>query len=507
MKKTKKLISVFLSLAVLTGSFCALISAGAADDVAINETTFPDPIWRQVVTEFYDTNSDGILSADERNVTRMSVAGMILDVFDEEEPITDLKGIEHFTSLTSLNCGGIHLQTLDVSAITGLKTLSCQGNDLKTLNVDYNYNLETLICNANELTSLKVSLNTSLVKLHCYENKIASLDLSNLTRLQDFNCYSNELTSLNLTNCGVLANLHCSFNHLKSLDLSSNNLLTDLTDKMIGSQTVGASASYDSENEVFTVPFTVADASKVSFTNADFFDSTSFTTADYDVLKEGIVYNYNVNAGGSSEDMSVTITPIEKSFFAVDFVSDSEGTTLLKREIVNSGESATSPEVDAPEHRYLASWSEPFDNVTQDVVTYPIWNEGYSVSGKILALSSPSDATGKGGVVSGATITIGNQTATAAENGTYTTGLIDPGTYTATVSSPYSIDREFTITIGSKDQTNVNVAIVNCDRNKDGYINARDYRPGKDSLTAQEKSNMKAFFAVKNFKYPTLSYS
>ena len=55
--------------------------------------------------------------------------------------------------------------------------------------------------------------------------------------------------------------------------------------------------------------------------------------------------------------------------------------------------------------------------------------------------------------------------------------------------------------------SNVNVAIVNCDRNKDGYINARDYRPGKDSLTAQEKSNMKAFFAVKNFKYPTLSYS
>lgn len=507
MNKIKKLISVFLSLAVLTGSLCAIVSAGAADDVAIDEANFPDPVWRQVVSAFFDADENKILSVDERNVTRMSVAGMILDVFDTEQPIADLKGIEHFTSLTSLNCGGIHLQTLDVSAITGLKTLSCQGNDLKNLNVSYNYNLETLICNANELTSLNVSLNTSLVKFHCYENKIASLDLSNLTRLQDFNCYSNELTSLKLSTCGALANLHCSYNHLKSLDLSANSLLSDLTDKMIGFQTVGASASYDSENEIFTVPFTVDDASKVSFTNADFFDSTAFTTADYDVLKEGIVYNYNVNAGGSSEDMSVTITPVEKNFYAVDFVSDSEGTTLLKREIVNCGDSASAPEPDVPDHCYLASWSEPFDNVTADVTAYPIWNEGYSVSGKILALSSPSDTTGTGGAVSGATITIGSQTAAAAEDGTYTTGLIDPGTYTATVSSPYSIDREFTITIGSRDQINVNVAIVNCDRNKDGFINARDYNPGKESLTAQEKANMKAFFAVKNFKYPSLSYS
>ena len=123
-----------------------------------------------------------------------------------------------------------------------------------------------------------------------------------------------------------------------------------------------------------------------------------------------------------------------------------------------------------------------------------------------MALSSKNDVSGTGGAVAGASITIGGKTVTTAADGSYSTPLIEPGTYTAVVSTPYSFNREFTVVISAQDLVNVNAAVVNCDYNKDGYVNVRDFNPNSP-MTAQEKSNFESFINIKDFVYPSLSYS
>ncbi|WP_298514274.1 hypothetical protein [uncultured Kordia sp.] len=70
--------------------------------------------------------------------------------------ISDLTGIEFFTSLQTLNCSNNNLTTLDVSANTSLMTLNCSFNALTTLNLRDLPSLNLLICNNNLLTKLNV---------------------------------------------------------------------------------------------------------------------------------------------------------------------------------------------------------------------------------------------------------------------------------------------------------------------------------------------------------------
>lgn len=103
------------------------VTAFAEDTgVTIDETNFPDVNFRAVVLKF-DTNSDGALSDDEiRNVTKISCS---------RRNISDLKGIEHFTALTKLDCVRNKLTSIDISSNTELISLKCEGNSLTTLDV------------------------------------------------------------------------------------------------------------------------------------------------------------------------------------------------------------------------------------------------------------------------------------------------------------------------------------------------------------------------------------
>lgn len=94
--------------------------------------------------------------------------------------ITDLTGIEAFTSITKLDCGNNRLTSLDVSK---------------------NTNLTSLKCGSNQLTSLDVSKNTKLQELNCDNNQLTSLDISANVNLRIFVCHHNsQLTSLNVAN-------------------------------------------------------------------------------------------------------------------------------------------------------------------------------------------------------------------------------------------------------------------------------------------------------------------
>ena len=94
-------------------------------------TYVPDDNFEQALIDldYDDVLDDYVLTENISGVTS-------LEVFAKE--ISDLTGIEDFTALTWLDCGGNQLTTLDVSANTALHTLVCYENQLTSLDVSAN---------------------------------------------------------------------------------------------------------------------------------------------------------------------------------------------------------------------------------------------------------------------------------------------------------------------------------------------------------------------------------
>ena len=193
----------------------AVQSAG----VTIDNTNFPDANFRTVVKKF-DTNQDSSLSDTE--------IAAVKKINCSNKGITNLKGIEYFTSLNILWCTDNQLTALDVSENTALTKLNCCFNKLTSLDVSKNTALTILECNANRLTSLDVSKNTALTELNCSINKLTALDVSKNTALISLSCVCNQLTSLDVSKNTALTELYCNDNQLTSLDVSKNTALTKL---------------------------------------------------------------------------------------------------------------------------------------------------------------------------------------------------------------------------------------------------------------------------------------
>jgi hypothetical protein len=154
-------------------------------------TCIPDLNFEKTLIEL-GIDTDGTING---HVLTSDVSGITeLDIWNDN--ISDLTGIEDFTSLTFLNCGRNQLTSLDVSNNKSLDWLNCYVNQLTSLDVSNNTSLIDLYCGSNQLTSLDVSNNTSLKRLNCSESQLTSLDVSNNTSLYLFDCQSNPLTCI-----------------------------------------------------------------------------------------------------------------------------------------------------------------------------------------------------------------------------------------------------------------------------------------------------------------------
>lgn len=376
---SKKLLSILLALVLGAGALTGIV-AYADDLVAINETNFPDATFRRVISENYDDNGDGYLSADERNVTYMSVTGMI----DEEtESIKDLKGIENFTNLQILRCGGIGLEKLDVMVLLKLTSLSCQGNKLTELSLQFNPMLELLNCSDNNLSSVSFSGNVKLTMLHCYANNLSEIDVTQLTNLEDFRCDQNKIKSLDLTKNTNLTILNCSQNMLTSLDLSKNTLLGEVTDYMIGEQNITLPATIQDNAIVVNFPNSGLNADNFVSCSLDVygdgsgFDYSKFTAYDVSEIANGIDYTcYPLLE--TSENMGVHID-VTRDFYQVDFCTSSDLSERVGKSLVSSGGTATAPELtELPQCKALDRWSESLENVTADMSVYPVWRDSHT---------------------------------------------------------------------------------------------------------------------------------
>ena len=382
MKKNKKITALLFAAVMAAVSLSAGITVYAAP-VAINATNFPDENFRTIVSMECDEDEDGYLSDTERNGgTLFSVTGYLYDL-DEDAEIESIKGIEYFSNLRTLRCGGIGLKTINVSALSQLTWLDCMGNELETLDVSSNTALRTLNCQSNELTTLNVSMLTNLQTLSCSTNHLTALNVANNTQLTSLQVSQNQLTALNLSSNTALTSLHCSNNHIKELDLSSNTQLQNVTSNRIGEQTIDGTATISDNTAFVTIPF--SDRSRITATSLDYeyggetmvaYNGQSFYTEDLGKLVDGIDYEYSTGLDGA-EPLTVHVN-VERDFFVVRFFTNGKKQTLLSEQIVDRGESAVAPEItDTPQCKTFTGWSDTFSDIQADKDVWANWKDDH----------------------------------------------------------------------------------------------------------------------------------
>lgn len=376
--KAKRYLSFLVCVTMFLGCLGIGFTAFGNDLVAVNSDNFPDAVFRSVISDRYDSNSDGFLSAAERDISLMSIPGMA-----DDESIKTLKGIEYFSdSLTVLRCGAINLEELDTSSLVNLTSLTCMGNMLKTLDVSHNTKLVTLNCSSNMLTSLTLGSLSSLNMLHCYANNLTSIDVSQLTNLTDFRCDQNELTSLDVSKNTLLKEFTCSTNHLVSLDLSNNTALDAVVGPSIGGQTTTAQALMHGVEII--IPFSVDKETCITSTSLDKGDFSGYSLGEfvaYDVndFKDGVDYTYSTSLP-NSEDMTVHID-VSRDFYQVNFYTAEDMQECLGVSFVKANGSAAEPKIPSVEPcKAFDRWSGDVTDVTEDMRVYIIWKDNHSYS-------------------------------------------------------------------------------------------------------------------------------
>lgn len=170
-----------------------------------------------------DTNGDGeIQESEAQAIDSLDVSPNIFFIpFD----ITDLSGIQSFTNLKLLNCGGNQLTSLDVSTLPLLEKLVANQNQIVAINISGLNALTTLDLLNNEITSINVADNISLIDLELAGNNLTSIDLAGIVNLKRLSVGFNQLSSINVTNLPNLEELRVDNNNLTTLDLTGINNL------------------------------------------------------------------------------------------------------------------------------------------------------------------------------------------------------------------------------------------------------------------------------------------
>jgi len=165
------------------------VADGSGCQFYADHTYVPDDNFEQALI---DQGYDDVLDNWVKTVNINNI--YFLDITNKS--ISDLTGIEDFTSLETLDCSGNQLSTLDVSNNANLMEFACVNNQLTSLTL--NSTASVVMCGGNQLTSLDVPDSTT--NLVCSNNAITALDLSATTELSILDCSNNQLTSLDLRN-------------------------------------------------------------------------------------------------------------------------------------------------------------------------------------------------------------------------------------------------------------------------------------------------------------------
>ena len=183
-------------------------------------TYVPDDNFEQALIDLgFDSGplDDYVPTANFNAVTFLS-----LDI--RNKGITDLTGIEDFSTLYFLRCSNNSITHMNMSNNTILSSLYCNDNDLTYLNVSIP-NLSRLECHYNDLTTLDLSNTPELKNLNAEVNDFTTIDFSANIKLEELNIRQNDLKTLELPTNTLLKVLDCEFNRLTNINVSNTPLL------------------------------------------------------------------------------------------------------------------------------------------------------------------------------------------------------------------------------------------------------------------------------------------
>lgn len=150
----------------------------AEGDVAINESSFPDPIFRAWVLNAANLDgigADGILTKEERE----AVTGILA----KRLGIRDITGIELFPNLTFIDFEGNHIERVDLSGNPKLLSVYLRNNCLTAIDFTHNTQLKFIEVFDNRLTEIDLSMLPDLEFVHLDYNDLKVIDLSHNTKL------------------------------------------------------------------------------------------------------------------------------------------------------------------------------------------------------------------------------------------------------------------------------------------------------------------------------------
>ncbi|MBQ9935349.1 MAG: hypothetical protein IJO70_05810 [Lachnospiraceae bacterium] len=98
------------------------VAKAAGEDVEINETNFPDEIFRNYIESNFDEDEDGYLSQQE--IEKIESIDVQYAKQYHGGTLRSIKGIEYFTNLKVLKVGMNELTEIDVSRNVNLEDLA-----------------------------------------------------------------------------------------------------------------------------------------------------------------------------------------------------------------------------------------------------------------------------------------------------------------------------------------------------------------------------------------------
>ena len=219
------LLTFLISFAAFTLIHTNIVNA-ATDDVAINESNFPDERFRTFISDSFDTDSNGYLSPEEIKCVEE------ITYFDRNSgEVEDFTGIEYFYSLKKLNLFNEVTMSLDLRSCTQLEVLSCRNSDFDFINLSGLKSLKSVDCSTmtNDLTKIDLSGCTGLEYLDCSSDYyLKALDLCDCKNIKELICDFSGITTIDLKECPNLEIFSCNNCKFKNLDFSTVNSIREI---------------------------------------------------------------------------------------------------------------------------------------------------------------------------------------------------------------------------------------------------------------------------------------
>lgn len=150
-----------------------------------------------------------------------------IDISFNHPEITDITGIEYFTSLTELNGEDGFFGDFNVGALKGLKTLRLVNTKCTVLDLSGLDKLTKAIVSRNKLKTLILPTSGSLKHLYCDSNVLTGLDLSSCTKLITLVAACNNFSTIELPKAPI-ETLSVHSNYIKEIDLTNVRSTLDL---------------------------------------------------------------------------------------------------------------------------------------------------------------------------------------------------------------------------------------------------------------------------------------